>query len=91
MAPAVIFLKWLAGRIMLNQIKSFLKRKTKASVKSATMGVAGGLVGVGLWVQSNPEVLRALVPDNYEGVAIALVGLVVAVARLRTAGNGTEG
>lgn len=62
----------------------WLKRKLKASVGSATMGVASLIVAIGVWAQAKPEMVAALVPDNWEGVTLAALGLVVAIARMRT-------
>jgi len=68
-------------------VKDFIVNKAKAAVKSTTVGFAGALVGIGVWAQANPEVLAALVPEGYEGVTLAAVGLVVALFRMRTAGK----
>ena len=65
-------------------MKEWLKSKALGAVGSATMGVAGLIIAVGAWVQAHPEFLAAVVPAQYQGVALALVGVVVAVARLRS-------
>lgn len=73
----------------------FLKRirdkiTSSGVLKSATIGVAGTITTVGVAMQASPEVealVKAFVPDNYEGMVIAALGLVVAVARFRTLGK----
>ena len=64
-----------------------LKEKLKASTTSATMGVAGGLVALGVILNEHPEVIKALVPEHYQGISIAILGVVVALARMRTLGK----
>ena len=67
-----------------------LREKFGLGLSSATIGVAGATVALGTAMQASPAVdnlVRALVPDNYEGMAIALLGLIVAVARFRSLGK----
>lgn len=71
----------------MKKIKQFLARKALGSLGSATMGVAAAIVAVGAWVQMHPDVLSTLVSERYRGLALALVGVVVALARLRTVGK----
>ena len=78
---------WLARRLLVK----FLKRKLKASLGSATMGVASLIVAIGVWAQAHPDMLNTFVPDKWEGVVLAGLGLVVAIARMRTVDkNGNE-
>lgn len=53
------------------------------AVRSKTIGFAVAMVGLGLAEQLG-GVVTALVPDEYKGIAIAAVGLVVAVLRAVT-------
>jgi len=69
------------------EVKEFIARKAKGAIKSSTVGVAGLIVTAGIWMQANPEIIGAVVPDGFEGVTLAVVGLFVAIARLRTAGK----
>jgi len=68
------------------EVKQWIVKKAAGAVRSSTIGVAALIVTVGGWVQLNPEFL-SFIPEQFQGVAIAAVGLVVAVARLRTAGK----
>lgn len=47
-----------------------------AAAKSRTMGFGGLLVLAGL-LEQNGDVITSLVPDQYDGLAISLVGVVV--------------
>lgn len=81
------FIKRELRKIMIKKLKELAARKIKASFGSTTMAVAAAVVGVGVWLQENPDVLRVLVPENYEGVGVAAIGLLVAIARLRSLGK----
>jgi len=61
--------------------KKWLARKAKAAIISTTVGVAGGIVGAGAWLASNPQAFSFL--GDYQGLALSIVGVVVAIARLR--------
>lgn len=69
------------------EVKEVIARKAKGAVKSSTMGLAGLIIALGAWAQANPELLSAIVPEGYSGVAISAIGLAVGLARLRTAGR----
>jgi hypothetical protein len=64
-----------------------LKDKVSSGATSATIGVAGIIVALGVFLQTRPEIIQAIVPDNYEGLTLSLVGVLVALARLRTLGK----
>jgi len=66
---------------MLNKLKA----KLQASTSSATIGVAGGVVGVAVLLQTYPGLIN-VVPEQYRPLALALIGVAVAVARLRSLG-----
>jgi hypothetical protein len=55
----------------------------KGALKSKTMLFAGGLITAGMAEQFG-SVITELVPAEYKGIAIALVGVVAAVLRWRT-------
>jgi hypothetical protein len=74
-------------KVIMDALKKFLVAKAKGSLKSTTMGVAGLIIAAGAWIQANPEILNDLIAERYAGVAISVVGLVVAIARMRTAGK----
>jgi hypothetical protein len=74
-------------KVIVEALKKFLVAKAAGSLKSTTMGVAGLIITAGAWVQANPEILDDLISERYVGVAVSAVGLVVAIARLRTAGK----
>ena len=67
-------------------VKEFIKRKAAGALKSSTVGVAGLIVSLGVWITANPAIFE-MVPESLRGVALAVVGLLVAIARLRTAGD----
>lgn len=69
------------------ELKEAIKRKSKGAVRSSTVGVGALILAVGLWVQQNPDTLALVLPDGYQGHVMAVVGLVVILARLRTAGQ----
>jgi hypothetical protein len=75
-------------KYMISKLKQWALRKVKASFGSTTMAVAAATVSVGVWIQQNPDLISALVPENYEGVSIAALGLIVAIARMRTVDKG---
>lgn len=75
----------LGGKIVWSKVKAAIRRKAVASVTSATMGSAAAIVAAGVWVQNNPSSLALL--GDWQGVGLAVVGLVVAVARMRTLGR----
>lgn len=78
-------IKALLAKKIVKSIGRFIKRKTKASVKSATMGVAGLVIALAAWAQANPEIVAALAGD-WAGVVLAVIALAAAIARLRTLG-----
>jgi hypothetical protein len=53
------------------------------ALKSKTMGFAGGVILLGI-VDQLQGVIPMIVPDDYRGVAIAAVGLVIAYLRVLT-------
>lgn len=63
-----------------------LKNKLKASTKSTTMGISVGLVAIGgvLSTEQGLTLIRTIVPEGYEGLAVAIAGVIVALARMRT-------
>ena len=63
----------------------FKKIKDKI-VGSATLQVAGGMVGLGVLIQQYPDIIN-IVPENYRPLVLSLFGVVVAIARLRTLGK----
>lgn len=79
-------LQALAAKFAVKKIKQFIKRKAKASARSATMGVAGGIIALAAWAQANPEIVAALAGD-WAGVVLAGIAFAAALARLRTLGK----
>ena len=71
---------------MLKRLKAFFARKAKGAVRSSTMGVAGLTIVAGGWIAAHPDLISTLAP-KYQGVILAVVGLLTAIARLRTAGK----
>lgn len=67
-------------------VKEFLTKKAKGALRSSTVGVTGIGTVVGSWLLANPEVWDAL-PDWVKGSAFIIYGIVLVVARLRTAGR----
>lgn len=57
--------------------------QSKSVFQSKTMGFAGALIGLGLADQFT-NIIPLLVPDGYRGIALAVVGVVVAVLRKLT-------
>lgn len=82
----MFLIKWIVRRFMFKKLKSFLGRKAKAATKSATMGVAGGLLALAAFLQSRPDVVEAVVGQGWGGIVVAVAGVAVAVARARTLG-----
>lgn len=52
----------------------------KSAAKSKTMAFAGSVVALGI-ADQYADVIPLLVPDEYRGIAVAAVGLVIAVLR----------
>lgn len=80
----IIILKWVIKRLM------FKKLKEKLKVPSATVAVGGTIAATGMGIFLLPgmdKIITDLVPDRYDGLAVAVLGLIVAVARLRTLGK----
>lgn len=66
----------------------FLKRKLKASFKSATMGVAVVFVlPLASWVQTHPDLVMKIIGQGWGGIAVAVGGVIVAIARMRSLGK----
>jgi len=81
---------WIIKRRIKVALFKKLKEKLGAGAGSATVGVAGAIVAVGVGMQTVPAVdniVRALTPDSYEGMVVAALGLIVAIARFRTLGK----
>jgi hypothetical protein len=53
------------------------------ALKSKTMAFGGGIVLLGV-VDQFKDIVPLLVPEGYRGVAIATVGLIVALLRMAT-------
>jgi len=75
----------LAAKFAVKKIRQFIKRKAKASAKSATMGVAGLVIALAAWAQANPEIVATIAGD-WAGVILAGIAFAAAIARLRTLG-----
>lgn len=77
----LVLVNWIRNRVRKAMLKK-LKEKLFGLGRSATGGVSVGIIGLGVWIQSNPDALVVL--GSYQGVGLALVGLAVAIARMRT-------
>lgn len=89
-AFAIKRLKKFMFKKIVNKIKEKAAVKAASSLGSATMAVASSVTVAGLFIQFSPELqdlVTDLVPDKYDGLAVALLGVVVALARLRTLGK----
>lgn len=78
--------------LLKRMVKKIMLKKLRSALGSTTIGVAGATVLTGLLVQYSDQVgtiLVSLVPMQYGGLVLSLLGVVVAIARLRTLG-GTE-
>ena len=81
---------WFIKRRIKMALFKRLREKLGAGAGSATVGVACAIVAVGVGMQASPAVenlVKALTPDNYEGMVVAALGLIVAIARFRTLGK----
>jgi hypothetical protein len=79
-------LQAIAARFAIKKIRKFIARKAKASVRSTTMGVAGGIIALAAWAQANPEIVTAIAGE-WAGVVLAGIAFAAAIARLRTLGS----
>lgn len=75
----------IVAKFAVKKIRAFIARKSKASVKSATMGVAGLVIALAAWAQANPDIV-ASIAGEWSGVVLAAIAFAAAVARLRTLG-----
>ena len=50
---------------------------------AATLSVAGILVGLGVWIEAHPDIIY-LIPMEYQGIALVVIGAVVGAARMRS-------
>ncbi len=53
--------------------KKWLARKAKAAIVSTTVGVAGGILGAGVWLSNNPQAFAFL--GDYQGLALSIVNV----------------
>jgi ABC-type Fe3+ transport system permease subunit len=75
--------------LLKRKVKKMILSKLRSSAKSATIGVSSLAVVSGLVVQYSDQLgpfLASLVPEQYGGLTLAVFGVVVALARLRTLG-----
>lgn len=69
------------------QIIKWIVKKLVSARRSATIGVATGLLAGAVWIQNNPDIVIQVVGAGWGGVVVGLAALAVAVARLRTLGR----
>jgi hypothetical protein len=74
----------LTKRIIMKRLfKQLIAKIAAKDSGAATFTVAGALVAVGAWLELHPDVVY-LIPMEYQGVGLLVVGALVGIARARS-------
>jgi hypothetical protein len=74
----------LTKRILMKRLfKQLIAKIAAKDSGAATFTVAGALVAVGAWLELHPDVVY-LIPMEYQGVGLLVVGALVGIARARS-------
>jgi hypothetical protein len=74
----------LTKRIIMKRLfKQLIAKVAAKDSGAATFTVAGALVAAGAWLELHPDVVY-LIPMEYQGVGLLVVGALVGIARARS-------
>ncbi len=78
-----LLMRFAMKRILKTLFKQGMEKMGGLPEGTATFSVVGILITLGGWLAANPEIVN-LVPDEYKGLAVIVIGAVVGAARARS-------